>query len=123
MEDWTRAFAQLQQPTKQKLTGLDQMQVGRVLQLAHGPGRRPVYCAARQQRAARCAPAYAQRLKCRRACLSRHSAATTSHICQQTQQLYAQQNPTNREQLSALLDVSGQLLADNNYKVGRWWWC
>jgi len=27
------------------------------------------------------------------------------------------QNPMNREQLSALLDVSGQLLSDNNYKV------
>ncbi|KAI8476813.1 MAG: clasp N terminal-domain-containing protein [Monoraphidium minutum] len=54
---WTRMCGQLQQATKQRMNGLDQMQE------------------------------------------------------------YAKDNPVTREQLSALLDMSGQLLGDNNYKA------
>ncbi|GBF89721.1 hypothetical protein Rsub_02891 [Raphidocelis subcapitata] len=56
-EAWQRMYALLQQPTKQRLQGLDQLQE------------------------------------------------------------HAQNNPMAREQLSSLLDMSGQLLGDNNYKV------
>ena len=102
MEAWTRMFGQLQQGTKQRLQVLEHMQVGRPSKwnggVAHTHSTRAHDGPCEKHPAAVCRTAI-------------------NRFAPHPPQEYAQHNPMAREQLSALLDVSGQLLSDNNYKV------
>lgn len=91
-----------QQGTKQRLLGLEQMEVRRAaerLGSAHA-------VAAASSRAQGSTPTTSTQLQLQRA--STHDGST---------QVYAREHPINKEQLSSLVDVSDQLLNDNNYKA------
>jgi hypothetical protein len=111
MEVWARAFALLQQGTKQRLTGLDQLQV-----IGVARPRRVPQAAARAFAHPR--SAHRQAALQSRASMPARLPLDGNRIHPYAPQDYARDNPVNREQLSGLLDVSGGLLTDNNYKVG-----
>ena len=98
---WAQMYSQMAGgTTKQRLSGVEQMQARR---RRGAPRARAM--------AARCSSACTWPAPCVPG--APHATAAPRARPQE----YARDKPMTREQLSALLDVSGQLLGDNNYKV------